>query len=304
MRVAITGSHGLIGSALVAHLREQGDEAVRVVRGAPGAGEIGWDPGAGTVDPAGWRGIDAVVNLAGAGIGDHRWSPAHKEAIRDSRLRGTEALAAALASAVDPPSVLLSGSAVGYYGPAAGEERTEESPVGPGFLADVCAGWERATAAAEAANIRVVHVRMGIVLSAAGGALGKQLPLFRLGLGARLGKGHQMMSWITRPDAVRAMHFLLAQGTMSGPVNVTAPAPASNAEFVQALGRALRRPARLAVPAAAIRVAAGSEMAGEFFLASQNAVPHRLSASGFTFEEVGIDGGVRVALGDRAASPA
>jgi uncharacterized protein (TIGR01777 family) len=304
VRVAITGSHGLIGSALVTHLLGQGDEVIRVVRGVPDDGEIGSDPAAGTVDPASWRGIDAVVNLAGAGIGDHRWSPAYKEAIRQSRVRRTEALASSMAQAVDPPSVLLSGSAVGYYGPAADAEQTEESPSGSGFLADVCASWERATAAAGTAGIRVVHLRMGIVLSASGGALGKQLPLFRLGLGARLGRGHQVMSWICRPDAVRAVRFLLAQDTISGPVNVTAPAPVSNSEFVRALGRALHRPAWIAVPSAVIRLAAGSEMAGEFFLASQNVVPDRLTASGFVFEEKTIDGGVRVALGDQTTASA
>lgn len=300
MKVAITGSHGLIGSALVSSLRRDGDEVVRLVRGTPGAGEVGWDPLAGTVDPAGWHGIDAVVNLAGAGIGDRRWSPGYKATIRDSRVQGTTTLAAALASLEHPPAVLLSGSAVGYYGPDADTERTEESVPGAGFLADLCAQWEAATAGAASVGVRVVQLRMGIVLSAAGGALRKQLPLFRLGLGARLGSGRQQMSWISRSDAVRALRFLLAEEQLSGPVNVTAPEAVSNRAFVAALGHALRRPARLVVPAAVIRLGAGTEMASEFFLASQNAVPGRLTDAGFTFEEARIDGAVRSALEDRA----
>ncbi len=194
MRVAVTGSHGLIGSALVAKLRADGAEVVPLVRGPAGPGELSWDPPSGALDADGLAGVTAVVHLAGAGVGDHRWSTAYKEEVRSSRVDGTATLARALSAMATPPAVLLSGSAVGYYGDRGDEDLTETSGPGTGFLAGVCVRWEEATVPAERAGLRVVHLRTGVVLSAAGGALKKQLPVFRLGLGARLGSGHQQLS--------------------------------------------------------------------------------------------------------------
>ena len=303
MRVVVTGSHGLVGSALVAHLRERGDHVVPLVRGVAGPGEASWDPAAGHIDPEDLQGVGAVVHLAGAGVGDHRWSARYKGVILSSRLQGTATMAHALAAAPEPPAVLLSGSAVGYYGVRSDDELTEESGVGSGFLADLCARWEAATQPAAAAGVRVVHLRTGVVMSAVGGALKKQLPVFKLGLGARLGSGHQQVSWITRRDAVAALAFLLDHASLSGPVNVTAPAPVSNLEFTRALARALRRPAFLAAPGAVLRAAAGAEMTTEFLLASQRAFPLRLTAAGFGFADRTIEAGLATALGDRKPVP-
>jgi uncharacterized protein len=304
VKVAVTGSHGLIGSALVAYLRRRGDDVISVVRGVPRAGEVAWDPEAGTLDPHRLSGVRAVVHLAGAGLGDHRWSARYKEIIVSSRVDGTATLARALAAMSEPPSVLLSGSAVGYYGVRGDEDLTEEAGAGGGFLADLCAEWESATAPAAAAGVRVVHLRTGVVMSAAGGALKKQLPIFRLGLGARLGNGRQQLSWVTRRDAVAALAFLLGHESVSGPVNVTAPAPVANTEFTRALGRALRRPTFLVAPTAVLRAAAGEEMTAEFLLASQRALPNRLTGAGFDFADREIAGGLSTALGDRALVPA
>lgn len=303
MRIAVTGSHGLIGSALVAQLHRQGAEVVRVVRGNAGPDEAGWNVEAGTIDLNGLRGVHAVVHLAGAGVGDHRWSTKYKEAILSSRVNGTVTLARALSAMSEPPPVLLSGSAVGYYGVRADEVLTEESGKGSGFLAEVCAQWEAAAAPAATAGIRVVQLRSGIVLSAAGGALKKQLLPFRIGLGARLGTGRQQFSWITRRDVVSAITFLIGRDDLSGPVNMTAPTPVSNAEFTRALGRALHRPAKLAVPAAVLRRAAGTEMAEEILLASQRAVPQRLMAAGFEFADAQLEDALRTALDDGALVP-
>jgi uncharacterized protein len=303
VRVAVTGSHGLVGSALVTHLRRQGDEVIPVVRGQVRTGEVTWDPSAGRIDPRHLEGVTAVVHLAGAGVGDHLWSATYKETLRTSRTDGTATLAGALASMTDPPKVLLSGSAVGYYGLRGNEDLTEDSAAGRGFLADLCAQWEEATAPAAEADIRVVRLRTGVVLSAAGGALKKQLLPFRLGLGARLGSGRQQLSWITRRDVVAALAFLLRHDDVAGPVNVTAPAPVSNAEFTRALGRSLHRPARLAVPTVALRAVVGSEMTAEFLLASQRALPQKLTAGGFEWADAEIGAALVAALDDRASVP-
>jgi uncharacterized protein len=303
VKVAVTGSHGLIGSALVAGAYDRGHDVVRVVRGVAGSGEAGWDPAAGILDASALAGVEAVVHLAGAGVGDHRWSAANRQSILRSRLDGTAILARTLASMPRPPTVLLSGSAVGYYGVRGDEELTEESGPGTGFLADVCARWEAATAPASAAGIRVVHLRTGVVLSAAGGALKKQLPLFRVGMGARLGSGRQLFSWITRRDFAAAVWFLIARDELSGPVNVTGPAPVSNAEFTRALGRAVHRPARLVVPAVVLRGVAGRDMSTEFLLASQRVIPHRLIGAGFTFADAQLPGALETALADRSLTP-
>jgi hypothetical protein len=264
---------------------------------------VGWDPTAGTIDTDLLRGVDAVVHLAGAGVADRRWSASVKGEILSSRVKGTTTIASALATLADPPSVLVSSSAVGYYGVCGDEVLTESSKSGTGFLADVCSQWEGAAAAALAAGIRVATLRTGIVLSAAGGALKKQLPIFRLGLGAKLGHGRQQLSWITRHDATAAIAFLVDDDQASGPFNLTAPNPVTNAEFTQELGSTLHRPAVLAVPEAVLKLALGAEMAHETLMASQRALPERLSAAGFTFADAELPQALRSALGDRSLIP-
>jgi len=299
MRIALTGATGLLGTSLAPSLRSEGHEVVPVVRRRAEGNEITWNPEEGTIDAEKLHGVDAVVHLAGAGVGDHRWSAAYKRTILSSRVKGTTTLSAALSRLPQPPAVLLSASAVGYYGSRGDELLTEESGPGDGFLADVCRQWESATTTAASAGIRVVTLRSGVVLSAAGGALKKQLPPFRLGLGARLGRGDQQFSWITRRDAVAAMSFLLQQEGLSGPFNLTAPQPVSNSEFTRELGRALKRPAKLFVPETALRIVVGDEMTAEFLLASQRAVPERLLGAGFVFADPTIETALPSALRDR-----
>lgn len=300
MRAAVTGSSGLIGSALLRRLEAEGHEVVRLVRGEPGGpGRVGWDPGAGRLAPSSLEGVDVVFHLAGAGIGDRRWSPAYKELLRSSRIAGTATVARAVA-ALAPSPALVSVSAIGFYGSDPGERRlTEDSPAGSDFLARLCVDWEAAAAPAREAGARVVHPRLGLVLSAAGGVMGRVLPLFRLGLGGRVGSGRQMMSWITREDAVAALLRLATDASFSGPVNVTAPEPVTNAAFSAALGRALHRPAVVPVPAAALRLAFGREMADETVLAGQCAVPALLEAAHHAFRHPDIAAGIGAALADR-----
>ena len=297
MRVAVTGSHGLIGSSLLQHLSAEGHEVLRVVRGTGHSDEISWNPREGTIETEKLEGVDAVVHLAGAGVGDHRWSPQYKQVILSSRVEGTTVLAEALARLNRPPTVMVSASAIGYYGSRGDEVLTEESAQGSGFLADVCQQWESATTAAASAGIRVATLRTGVVLSGAGGALKKQLPPF--GLGARLGRGDQQFSWITRRDAVAGISFLMTDEALSGPFNLTAPEPVSNAVFTQELGRALKRPAKLFVPESVLRVAAGEEMAAEFLLASQRVMPARLLAANFAFSDPALPAALITALADR-----
>ena len=262
MDVAVTGSTGLIGSALCTALEARGDRVVRILRRDPsGRGEIHWDPADGVLDPSDLRGTDAVVHLAGAGIADRRWTPAQRNRIRESRTRGTTLLAGALAEIRDDggPSTLVSGSAIGVYGDAGDHLLDEDGPRGTGFLADVCIAWERATERAGNAGIRVAHARTGVVLSPEGGLLAKQLPLFRLGLGGRLGSGHQYLSWISLRDEVAALLWLVDR-EVEGPVNLVAPSPVTNAEFARSLGSTLGRPARLPVPAAIPTVMFGRDL--------------------------------------------
>ena len=281
MRVAVAGSSGLIGTCLVAVLRSAGHEVLRLVRRAPAApDERGWDPPAGRLDPGALDGVDAVVNLCGHGLGLQRWNEERKQAIRDSRIVPTEVLAGAVAEHGVP--VLVNGSAVGYYGNTGDAVVGEDAPVGSGFLAGLCADWEAATAPAEQAGARVVRLRTGIVLSPSGGMLGPLRPLFRLALGGRLGDGRQYLSWISLDDAAAAVRFVLEHDDVSGPVNLTGPAPVTNAEFTHALGRALGRPAPWVVPAFALRLVLG-EFADEGALAGQRAVPRVLERHGFTF---------------------
>jgi uncharacterized protein (TIGR01777 family) len=281
MKIAVTGASGLIGSALVPSLRRGGHEVVRLVRRESSApDEVMWDPGAHRLDPAALADVDAVVHLAGAGVGDRRWTSAYRRTVLRSRVDGTTTLARALAEADPRPRVLLSGSAIGWYGDTADRVVDESTPSGEGFLAEVCRRWEAATAPAEEAGVRVTHLRTGVVLAADGGALAQQLPLFRLGLGGRLGSGRQWVSWISLPDQVWAMEFLLTAG-VAGPVNLVAPEPVTNAEFTRALGRALHRPTLLRVPGLPLRLALG-EFADEAVLAGQRVAPRALAEADFT----------------------
>jgi uncharacterized protein (TIGR01777 family) len=272
----------LIGTALLARLRADGHVPVPLVRSAPQAGEIGWDPRAGRLDPEALVGIDAVVNLAGAGIGDKRWSEEYKREVLESRTRATTLVAEGIAATDDGPRVLLSGSAIGFYGDRGDEELDERSPRGDGFLADVVEAWEASTAAAARAGARVVHLRTGIVLAPKGGALAKMLPLFKLGLGGRFGSGTQWMSWISLDDEVGAIVHLLTSA-VSGPVNLTAPAPARNAELADTIGDVLRRPTILPVPAFGPKLVLGAERAGALLFESQRVQPAALLADGYRF---------------------
>jgi len=296
MRVAVTGSHGLIATALAARLRADGDTVVPLVRGSAGPGEIAWDPSAGRLDPAALAGIDAVVNLAGAGIGDRRWSAARRAELESSRIALTETLSEAVAAADPRPRVLLSGSAVGYYGDRGEEELTEASGPGSGFLAGLCRRWEGATAAAEAAGVRVAHLRSGGVLARHGGALRRQLPLFRLGLGGPLGRGRQYLSWIALEDEVGAIVHALRTETVRGPLNLCAPGPVTSAEFARALGRVLHRPARLPAPAVALKLVLGRELTTEMLLAGQRAVPAALLREGYRFAFAEVEAALRAAV--------
>ena len=300
MDVAVTGSHGLIGTALVLALRERGDTVRRLVRSEPAPGDgpgpfVRWDPQAGTIDRAALEGVDGVVHLAGAGIGDKRWTDARKREILESRTKGTSLLAEALAGLDQKPAVFVSSSAIGYYGDRADEKLTETAPSGHGFTADVCVAWEAAAQPAAEAGIRVAHPRTGIVLSRAGGALPRLLPLFKLGLGGRLGSGRQWWSWITIDDEVAALLHLL-DGDLAGPVNLAAPGAVTNAEMAKTLGRVLHRPAVLPVPAFGPKLVLGRELGTELLFFSQRVVPDRLEASGFRFSFPDLERGLRHVL--------
>jgi hypothetical protein len=268
-----------------------------MVRGAPaGPDEVAWDPARGLAEPARLNGVDAVVHLAGANIAAGRWTPARKAEIRQSRVEGTRSLCEALARLAHPPRVLASASAVGYYGDRGAETLTEDSAAGTGFLADVCRAWEAATQPASRAGIRVVNLRFGMILTPAGGALGKMLLPFKLGAGGRIGSGEQFMSWITLDDAIGAVHHALCEESVRGPVNVAAPAPVSNAEFTRTLARVLRRPALFPLPAFAARLLFG-EMADALLLGSARVVPARLQAAGYGFRLPELEGAIRHLLG-------
>ncbi|HEU0190932.1 MAG TPA: TIGR01777 family oxidoreductase [Mycobacterium sp.] len=279
--VAIAGSSGLIGSALVSALRAAGDQVVRIVRRRPAnPGEVQWDPEFGELDHAALYGVDAVVNLCGINIGKRRWSGAFKQTLRDSRITPTEVLATAAADAGVP--VLINASAIGYYGHTGSRTVDETSPAGTGFLAGLCQDWEAATVSAQRAGTRVVLARSGVVLARAGGALRRLRPMFSLGLGTRLGSGRQYMSWISLEDEVRALRFAMTERALAGPVNLTGPAPVTNAEFTTALGQAVNRPTPLMLPGFAVRAAVG-ELADEGLLSGQRAIPSALEETGFRF---------------------
>jgi uncharacterized protein (TIGR01777 family) len=296
MKVLVSGSHGLIGAALLPALRAGGHDVVVLVRGEAGAGEIHWDPAEQVLEAGDLAGVDAAVHLAGEPIADKRWSSAQKQKILDSRLRSTELLSRRLADVEPRPSVLLSGSAIGYYGDRGDDILDEASGGGTGFLADVCRQWEAATAPAEAAGIRVAHLRTGIVYSAAGGALKKQLPLFKLFVGGRLGSGRQYQSWITIDDEVGAIVHTLGDDSLTGAVNLTAPHPVTNAGFTKALASVLGRPAVVPVPGFALSAALGREMADEMLLGGQRVLPRKLESSGYRFTHPEIEAGLRAVL--------
>ncbi|MFG2885064.1 TIGR01777 family oxidoreductase [Streptomyces sp. NPDC048297] len=293
-RVAVAGASGLIGGALVRSLTADGYEVVRLVRrGARGAQEVCWDPEGGYVDAAGLAGCDVVVNLAGAGVGDHRWTAEYKRRIRDSRVLGTAALAEAVAALPEPPRVFVNGSAIGIYGDTGDRVVDEDTPPGDGFLSSVCVEWEEAAAPAQEAGVRTVFPRTGLVVARSGGAWGRLFPLFRAGLGGRLGDGGQYWSYIALHDEVAAIRHLIDHDELSGPFNLTAPTPLTNREITAAMGRVLHRPTVCAVPAPVLRTVLG-EMAGDV-LGSQRVVPKRLSESGFRFAFPGIEDAVRAA---------
>lgn len=285
----------MIGSALRARLAESGHDVLRLVRSAPGPGDISWDPQNGRLDAAALADVDAVVNLAGAGIGDHRWTDGYKRQIRESRVRGTTLLSEAIAANCPGRRVLLSSSAIDYYGAHDDEVLDESSPSGTTFLAGVCRDWEAATAAAESAGARVVHFRTGLVLSKSGGALKKLLRLFKLGLGGRFGSGRQWMSWISIDDEVRAIEHLLASD-VAGPVNLTAPNPVTNADFTKVLGRVLDKPAIVPVPRFGPRLLVGREAAETLLYTGQRVVPGVLQADGFEFTHPELEPALRAIL--------
>jgi len=293
MRLLVTGATGMIGTALAGHVGGE-HEIARLVRSTPaGPGDFRWDPLAGEVDPAALEGVEAIVHLAGETVAG-RWTESKKRRIRDSRVLGTRALASAAAAADSRPRVMVCASAIGYYGDRGDERLTEDSPPGTGFLAEVVQEWEAAAEPARAAGIRVVNLRFGIVQSAQGGALRTQLPLFRFGLGGRIGRGRQYVSWVAIDDVVRAIGHALGSEQLSGPANVTAPAPVTNAEYARALGRVLHRPAVVPAPAPAVRLVLG-EFAGEV-LDGQRVLPERLLADGFGFAHPELEGALRHVL--------
>jgi uncharacterized protein (TIGR01777 family) len=301
--VLVTGAHGLIGSALIPRLRAEGHGVARLVRGdTEGSDDIPWDPDAGTIDAHRLEGIDAVVHLAGAGIGDKKWTPSRKALILQSRTRGTELLARTLAGLTTPPEVLLSGSAVGYYGDRGAEALTEASLPGDDFPAQVCQAWEAATAPSEAAGIRVVHLRTGIVLASHGGALNRMLLPFRFGLGGRIGSGEQYMSWIALDDHVGALCHLLAHDHVQGPVNLTAPNPATNVEFTHALGAAVHRPTVLPTPLLPLKAVYGGELVDSLLVHGQRVLPRVLEQSGYQFAHPQLDDALRAVLAAPAAA--
>ena len=296
MRILVSGSHGLVGSALMKALTADGHEIFRLVRHAPDSGsEIEWSPDRYSIAISRIEGFDAVYHLAGESIASGRWNDEKKRKIRESRTKGTKLLADALANLAQPPKTLISASAIGYYGNRGDELLTENSPPGSDFLAGVCVEWEKATDHARGKGVRIVNTRFGIILDKDGGALAKMLPPFRMGIGGRIGDGKQWMSWIALDDVIGALQFVLANESMNGPVNFVAPNPVTNAEFTKALGKALSRPTLFPIPAFGVRLAFG-EMADALLLSSQRVEPKRLKSSGYEFKHSQLDEALRVVL--------
>ena len=300
MQIAVTGSSGFIGTPLCEALHRDGHRVIRVVRSGAGPGTIAWDPAAGTIDAAAFEGIDAVIHLAGEGIASGPWTKAQRARITDSRSQGTALLARTLAELDRKPSVLVSGSAIGYYGDRGDELLTETSPAGNGFLADACIAWEAATARAVDAGIRTALVRTGIVVDPSGGSLGKQLLAFKLGLGAKAGRGTQWISWITLADEVAALRHVLADEAVTGPVNLVAPNPVTNAEFTDAVGKALRRPTFLTIPKVTRHLPFGiGDLVDSLLFTSARIQPGTLEQTGFTFSQPNLDGALADLLGQQ-----
>lgn len=282
MRIAVTGSTGLIGRALIASVEADGHSVLRVVRSGGGPDTTTWDIASGRIDPDAFEGVDAVVHLAGEGIGDKRWTAARKQKIYDSRIKGTELIAGTLARLSTTPSVLVTASGIDAYGDGGDQVLTEESPRGTSWLANLVRDWEAATATAAAAGIRVAHIRTTMVLAPEGGALERMVKFAKLGVLGRIGSGEQWMSWITLEDEVRAIRHII-EGDLSGPVNLAAPGAVTNAEFTKLLGKAVRRPTFIPVPAFGPKLLLGSELAETLLLESKRAAPAKLLAAGFQF---------------------
>ncbi len=297
LRVAVTGSSGLVGGELAAFLSTGGHTVVPLRRGAAARpGEVQWSPDEGLAAPETVEPFDVVVHLAGESVASGRWTAARKRRIRESRVAGTRNLIRSLAGMKRPPRAFVCASAVGFYGSRDDEPLDEAAEPGAGFLAGVCRDWEEAADGAVELGARVVKLRFGVVLTPAGGALAKMLPAFRLGAGGRLGSGRQFMSWVSIDDAIGAIHHALFEPRISGPINVTAPAPVTNREFTKALGSALSRPALFPMPSAAARAVFG-EMADEMLLSSARALPRALEATGFSFEDPALDSALSRLLG-------
>ncbi|HEX8844850.1 MAG TPA: TIGR01777 family oxidoreductase [Pyrinomonadaceae bacterium] len=299
MKIVITGATGLVGSALLPSLRAKGHQVIRLVRSTPkdGATEIFWDPEKGSLDPGEVEGIDAVVHLAGESIAEGRWTDEKKRRIRESRVKGTKLLSETLAKLKRKPEVLVSASAVGFYGSRGDEILNEQSTSGSDFLAEVCREWESETQAASQAGIRVVNLRFGVILSGEGGALKKMLFPFKMGVGGKLGNGRQYMSWIAIDDVVGVIEQALENESLRGPVNTVAPEPVTNYEFTKTLGRVLSRPTIFPVPKFVARVVFG-EMADATLLSSQRVEPQRLKESGYVFKYPELEGALRHVLND------
>jgi uncharacterized protein (TIGR01777 family) len=296
MKILITGASGLIGQALTKQLNASGHTTVAAVRREPRRNdEVQWNPATGEISPSAFDGVDAVVHLAGAGIGDKRWTDSYKMEILQSRTLGTALLADTMASLATKPSVFLSGSAIGIYGQRDDTELGEDATIGTGFLADVCRDWEAASASASAAGIRTVLLRTGIVLSPKGGALKKQLPLFKLGLGGKFGNGKQWQSWISITDEVNAIIHLLTSN-LSGAVNLTAPNAVTNSEFTRVLAGVVSRPAILPIPSFGPKLLLGGELANALLFTGQRVVPNALIADGFKFAHPTLDVALRALL--------
>ena len=295
MKIIISGASGLIGKPLVASLRKHGHEVVQLVRRSPQANEKQWNPSAGQLDVAVLEGCDAVIHLSGAGIGDRRWTTKYKQELVESRTKSTSLLATTIANCAKKPSVFLSGSAIGIYGPRGDEELTEQSSNGSSFLAEICNQWEAAAKPAVDAGVRTVYLRTGIVLTPLGGALKKQLPLFKLGLGGKFGDGRAWQSWISLDDELAAIEHLLT-AKVSGAVNLTAPNPVTNADFTTALARALKRLAILPIPKFGPKLLLGGELADALLFTGQRVMPIELQKSGFAFQHPTIDVALRALL--------
>ena len=297
MRIAITGSTGLVGKRLIPFLETMGHDVVRLVRnGSTGPNSIAWNPERGEIDRAALEGVDAVIHLAGVSIAGGLWTKKRKAAIRDSRVKGTQLLAETLASLQQPPKVFVSTSAVGFYGNAGSTELTEESPSGADFLSEVCIAWEAAANPAREAGIRVVHPRFGIVLASEGGSLPLMMKPYQFGVGGPVGNGKQYMSWIALDDLVGVLLEAVTNDALEGPVNATAPQPVTNREFGKTLGHVLHRPSAIPAPAFAMKLV-GGQLVEELLLASQRVLPTRLQEAGFTFGYPTLEQALRHELG-------